>query len=103
MSDQVETQVSMTNVKARATWIRGLFMLLFVVIYSIAEFVGGAIVLLQFVLMLLTGRANGRLRDFSARLAAFMYQITLYLTFNSEDKPYPFGPWPENAPAPHQV
>ncbi|MGH6932610.1 MAG: DUF4389 domain-containing protein [Dongiaceae bacterium] len=103
MSDQAEPQVSMTNVKARGTWLRGLYMLLFIIIYSIAEFLGGAIVLLQFLLMVLTGRTNDRLRGFSARLATFMYQVALYLTFNSEDKPYPFGAWPEQTPAPHQT
>jgi hypothetical protein len=99
MSDQVETQFSMSNVKARSTWLRGLYMLLFAVIYGVAKFVCAAIILLQFVLLVLTGRPNEQLRQFSGKLAAFMYEILLFLTFNSEAKPYPFGPWPDGPAA----
>ena len=93
----------MTNVKARSTWVRGLYMVLFAVIYGVAEFLTGAIVLFQFVMLVLTGRTNEQLRGFGGKLATFMYQIVLFLTFNSEDKPYPFGPWPEGAPTRHVV
>lgn len=93
----------MSNVKTRSTWVRGLYMLLFVVIYGLAEFLAGAIVLFQFVLLVLTGRTNEQLRGFSGKLATFMYEIVLFLAFNSEDKPYPFGTWPDGAPTRHDI
>ena len=87
-----------TSVKANITrgdtWIRALYMVLFAVIYNIAEIVLLAVVVLQFVLTLLTGRTNARLLGFGESLSTYVYQIFRFLTYNTEDKPFPFGPWP---------
>ena len=82
------------NVKRGATWKRGLYMLLFVLIYGIAEIIIGAVVLLQFFFVLFTGEQNVRLREFGASLSVFIYQVMSYWTYNTEDKPFPFGEWP---------
>ena len=81
---------------ASETWLRGLFIVIFAVIYSIAEVVLVAVVVFQFLATLFTGETNARLRAFALSLAAFIYQIVTYVTFNSEEKPFPFGPWPES-------
>jgi hypothetical protein len=94
VSDGAQAQVTLENLKTRSTWIRGLFMLLFIAVYGMAEALLGAILLFQFVSLLLTRQTNSRLRDFSRQLCAFLYEIALYLSFNSDDKPYPFGPFP---------
>lgn len=83
------------NVTARSTWTRGAFTLLFVIIYYFAFFLVLGIVLFQFVLTLLTGKNNDQLLRFGQSLAAFIQQALLYITYNSEEKPFPFGPWPE--------
>lgn len=80
---------------ATATWIRGLYIVIFAVIFSIAEVVLGAVVVFQFLLTLFTGATNARLRAFGLSLAAFLYQIVAFMTFNSDERPFPFGPWPE--------
>ncbi len=79
------------------TWIRGLYMLLFYVIFSIAELVLALVVFFQFILMLITGRTNDRLLEFGDDLSVFIYQILQFLTFNTEEKPFPFSPWPIGA------
>ncbi len=84
-----------SSLTAADTWTRGLFMLLFVVIYSIAEFVLGAVVFFQFIHVLATREINERLRAFTTDVSVFIYQILQFLTFNSEVKPYPFAPWPD--------
>ncbi len=82
------------NVKRRATWMRGLFMLMFVVISRVAEVVLWAVVVLQFLFTLFTGRPNARLLAFGQGLSTFIYEILRYLTYNSEERPFPFAPWP---------
>lgn len=82
------------NIKASATWQRGLFMLLFVVCYGVAEVVLTLVVVLQFLFVLFTRQTNGRLLGLGQQLAAYIYQILRYLTFNSETRPYPFSDWP---------
>jgi hypothetical protein len=86
------------NIRSRPTWIRGLFMLLFAVIYGLAEVVITAIVVFQFFYVLITGTGNARLLLFGQGLSTYVYYIMLFLTYNSEEKPYPFGPWTNNPP-----
>ena len=80
------------------TWLRGFYMLLFLVIYNVAEIVILALVIFQFLFALFTGRHNDRLLKLGQNLSTFVYQIMLFLTFNSDYHPYPFGAWPKGAP-----
>jgi hypothetical protein len=82
---------------ARATWMRGLFIVIFAVIFSVSEVVLWAVVIFQFLLALFTGETNARLRAFGLSLAAFIYQMVAFVTFNSDEQPFPFSPWPESA------
>lgn len=82
------------HIKQQSTWKRGLYMLLFTVFYQIAEILLFVMVLIQFVIKLLTGDTNQRLRQLGQSLATYIYQIVQFLSFNSEMHPYPFGEWP---------
>ena len=82
------------NIASSSTWGRLLFMLLFAVIYSVAELVLGVVVIMQFIFVLFSGEKNPRLLHFGRELSMFIYQIFLFLTFNQENKPYPFDQWP---------
>ena len=83
------------NLSAKQTWLRGLYILIFAVIYSIAEIVLWFVVLFQFVATLFSGKTNDRLLNFGAQLSTFIYQILQYVTYNSEERPFPFAPWPD--------
>lgn len=82
---------------ARDTWMRGVFMLLFAVAWSIAEVVLFAVVLFQFASVLFTRAPNERLQAFGRQIAAYVFAITLFFTYNSEDRPWPFAAWPANS------
>ncbi len=86
------------NVKRRDTWIRGLYMLLFLLLYSLAEIVIAAVVVFQFISKAITGKTNQRLLEFGQSLSLYVYQAMRFFTYNSEEKPFPFGPWPEGEP-----
>ncbi|MBN1239822.1 MAG: DUF4389 domain-containing protein [Gammaproteobacteria bacterium] len=84
------------NLKAKTTWLRLVFMLVFVVLYGIAELVTAAVVVLQFLWVLFTGEPNAKLRAFGQSLATYTYQVFRYLTYNSERRPFPFDlDWPQ--------
>jgi len=87
------------HVKSRNTWLRGVFMLLFVVIFNIAEFVLMMTTLFQFLASLFTGKPNERALRFGANLAEFIGQIGSYLTFASDERPFPFADWPKRSRA----
>ena len=76
------------------TWTRGLFMVLFAILYNIAEIVVGAVAVFQFVATLLTGRRNARLLRLGEDLSTYIYHCLRFLTYASDDRPYPFSSWP---------
>jgi hypothetical protein len=83
------------HVTAKSTWIRLFFMVLFAVLYGISRIVTGAVVVIQFFHVLLTGETNERLKTFGHSLALYSFQVVDYLTFNTETKPFPLDEeWP---------
>jgi len=56
MSDEIKQ-----NIKKKSTWLRGLYMLLFLIFYSVAKVIIFTVITFQFVLSLLTGKTNDRL------------------------------------------
>ncbi|WP_461481983.1 DUF4389 domain-containing protein [Porticoccus sp.] len=77
------------------TWIRLLYMILFALLLVLARVVILTIALLQFLLVLFNGEANSQLVLLGQGTAKWAYRAFLFLTYNSEDKPYPFADWPE--------
>jgi hypothetical protein len=82
------------NVKRQSTWIRLFYMILFVVFFNVAELMAGVVVVVQFLSKLLTGEANEHLSAFGKSLGIYLSETTWFLTFHSENMPYPFRPWP---------
>jgi hypothetical protein len=86
------------NLKSQSTWIRGLYVLIYAIFYTIAEIVLFAIIVFQFLLKLFTAETNERLRKLGQGLSTYIYQILQYMNFNSDYQPYPFGAWPKGEP-----
>ncbi|AKH37957.1 MULTISPECIES: DUF4389 domain-containing protein [Nitrosomonas] len=89
MKDEIKQRLQKTE-----TWMRGLYMLLFIFVYGLMEFVIILVMLFQFISIVLSGHTNVQLLKFSQNLAAYVYQIITFLTFNSEQLPFPFSAWP---------
>lgn len=87
-----------SNIKSRSTWLRLLFMILFLVLWGISRLVILAVVVLQFLWVLFSGRTNPRLGAFGLSLATYSYQIITFLTYNTEEQPFPFSDWPSGPP-----
>ncbi len=99
MSETVSTSAeepSLTkNLKSKSIWMRLLFMLVITFLYSVSRIVVGAVVVIQFFWVLFTGETNQKLQVFGKSLATYTNQIILYLTFNTEERPFPFDvDWP---------
>lgn len=83
------------NLKKTSTWQRIFFMLMLAVIISMVRTLLWVIILWQVLTTLLTGGSNTNILSFSRSLSAYLYHLTLYLTFNTEVLPFPFSNWQE--------
>jgi len=61
----------------------------------VAEVVLTLLVVFQFLVTLFTGKANEPLLKLGTNLSTYFYQIIQFQTFNTEEKPFPFSPWPD--------
>jgi Domain of unknown function (DUF4389) len=89
-----------SNLLSSTHWLRLIFMLLFAGLLQLAVLVMWFVVTLQFVFSLITGKDNSKLRELGYGLSTFIYQCLQFLSYNSDEKPFPFSDWPEQtAPA----
>jgi len=84
-----------SNIKSKNVWLRGFFMLLFAAFYSVSGMVLSVVAVFQFGCTLFTGKPNDNATRFGSCVGQYIYQITRFVTFNTEQKPFPFSPWPE--------
>lgn len=83
-----------SNLLSGSHWLRVVFMVLFALILQVAAAVMWVVVVVQFLFALFTGSANDNLRQFGHSLATFIFQTWQFLSYNSDEKPYPFQDWP---------
>jgi len=82
------------NAKDKDVWLRGLFILIYGVIFYFLFALIWLVVIFQFIMKLITTELNEQLLNFSDSLNQYVSQILLYITFKSEERPFPFSPWP---------
>ncbi|GAB3489349.1 hypothetical protein GCM10027399_05200 [Curvibacter fontanus] len=78
----------------RSLWVRVLLMLLTGLALHLALTVLGALALVQLLLSIVTDGPNERLQRFGRSLGQYLRQITDFLSFASEEAPFPFSDWP---------
>lgn len=88
--------------KSKKTWSRFFFMIIFALIYCLAEMVVFAVIVLQALNQLWTGKKNQYLLEFGQGLCLYFYDIFQYLTYNTENKPFPFASWKKKGEIPSQ-
>ncbi len=76
-------------------WIRGFFMLIYAMIYNLAQCAIMGIVFFQFGATVLTGKPHHRLTVFGESLSIYIAQILNYLFYSTEKKPFPLSSWPK--------
>ena len=87
-------EISETPENKRNIWIRGLFMLLMALAYHVSGTVMFVVAVIQFVMTLLANKPNARLVSFGRSMGRYLQQIVIFLTFATEEMPFPFNDWP---------
>ena len=74
--------------------LRLIWTILFAIGWQLAELLLMLVVLIQFLHRVFKGVLHRGLLEFGDSLAQFLGQTARYLTFASDDKPWPFASWP---------
>jgi hypothetical protein len=81
------------NLSNIGIWKRIFFMLVFVVVLKLAGLLLWTVVFLHTASTLLTGSPMDNLLHFGRQLSLYLYQIQLFLTFCTDQMPFPFAAW----------
>lgn len=73
----------------------GLVVLFFLFIVQVLATILSLIAVFQFFATLITGQTNNKLQSFSESLAEYLRQVTLFVAYVDECRPWPFSKWPE--------
>jgi len=86
----------------RNIWVRGLVMLLMALAYQLVSTLLLLVAVIQFVLMLVSDAPNTRLSSLGRSLGRYQSQVANFVSFATEEAPFPFSDWPSgeaNQPA----
>ncbi len=84
-----------SNLTSSKHWLRLIFMLLFAAILQVASVLMWILVIAQFIFSLITGEDNPNLRKLGHSLSIYIFDTLKFLTYASEEKPFPFADWPQ--------
>ena len=74
-------------------WIRGLWMLLFGLLFALAETILWVVALVQFLWMLFAKEKNELLVEFGRDLGKWLHEVARFQSGASEVKPFPWKKW----------
>jgi hypothetical protein len=78
----------------RNIWVRGIYMLLMTFAFQLTATVLCVVAVIQFAIVLLNGSPNDRLIKLGRNLGLYLQQIANFLTYATEEIPFPFSDWP---------
>lgn len=94
MSTTLNEEDIKKNVKDKDTWLRFVYLVVFGIAFYLSILLTFATSIFQFLAKLFGGQSFAGLAEFGDNMAAYQAQVTRFLTFASDDKPFPFAPFP---------
>jgi hypothetical protein len=97
----METKAPDDKPTTRDVWLRGLFMLLFMIGFTVGQWLLNFLAIVQFVWLLIAREPNHFIARFGNSLSIWLAEIGRFLTCATDDKPFPWRAPPDaNAPPP---
>ena len=78
----------------RPVWIRGAFMVFFLVAFGIAQGLLTLMAVIQFLSLLIGGKPNAFIADFGRSLGLWLDQTAQFQSGASDERPFPWTSWP---------
>ncbi len=79
--------------RGSGVWMRGLHMVLFALLFGLAETLLLALAFIQFCWMLFTHGRNGAIAEFGASLGNWLHHVAEFQSGATDDKPFPWRRW----------
>ncbi len=83
--------------------IRLLYTLFFIFVLGLVRIIIHAIIIFQYIYLLITKKHSNRLRVFSNQALSYAYRIARYITLNENQKPFPFQEFPPEMESPEDI
>ena len=80
----------------KASGERLLYTIFYALIAKIVSWIICLIVIAQFLYSWIAGNPNEKLLSFSASLSEYVKQLIVFISFNSDAKPWPMADWPKD-------
>ncbi len=81
--------------QGQASWKRVIFVAVFWIIFHFAQIVAAIVTIAQCGFVLITNNPNQQLLKFGDSLGKYIHDILRYVTFNSDQQPFPFADFPK--------
>ncbi len=102
-TNQEEKVTATKKDKNHEVFSRIFYTLLFAFIGWMSLWVFTFVVLIQFGFLLITGQVNKNLKGFNQEVGLFLYDMIKYLSFQTNEKPFPFRDWPYGEQTENQI
>ena len=83
-----------TNKREKPGLSRALYTLLYLLVGRFISMVLFVIAITQYIYSWLTGEPNEKILHFTEDLGEYTKQLVCYVGFNTDEKPWPVGDWP---------
>lgn len=99
----METKAPEAKPTTRDVWMRGLFMLLFMIGYAAGLWLLNLLAIVQFFWLLVAREPNQFIARFGNSLSMWLAENGRFLICATDDWPFPWRQWPDAISAPPQI
>jgi hypothetical protein len=82
------------HVKDKDTWLRFIYLVVISIAFYLSIMLTFATAIFQFLARLFSGSSFTGMAEFGENLSIYHRQVTRFLTFASDERPFPFAPFP---------
>ena len=93
----IDTVALSENIKEPSIWVNFFLKVIYLIFLNFIIPFFGFITLLQFLVSLGSKKPNDNLISFSKKISIYIYQIINFITYSSDERPWPFNAFPDKA------
>jgi len=93
----IDTVALSENIKEPSIWVNFFLKVIYLIFLNFIIPFLGFITLLQLLFSLGSKKPNDNLISFSKKISIYIYQIINFITYSSDERPWPFNAFPDKA------